>query len=79
VGCWRTRCRSLPLCRRRWSAGGTRSGIGLLCAVELWLATVVFDVQGLKLAVIVAASTGTTGALVVGYWLFRRQVKVASA
>ena len=34
------------------------SAIGSLCAVELWVATAVFDARGMTLAVIVAVSSG---------------------
>lgn len=39
------------------------AAIGALCAVELWIATVVFDARGMALAIIVAASSGITVAL----------------
>ena len=48
------------------------SGIGVACAVELWIATVVFDARGMQLAVIVAVSTAVTAAAGAVYWLYRR-------
>ncbi|MGH1489980.1 MAG: hypothetical protein ACRBK7_11420 [Acidimicrobiales bacterium] len=43
------------------------AAIGALCAVELWIATAVFDARGTTLAVIAAASTGATVAIA-GLW-----------
>ncbi len=44
------------------------AGIGLLCSIELWVATQVFHASGLALAVTTALSTGVLG---VGAVLYR--------
>ncbi len=43
------------------------SAIGAFCAIELWIATAVLDARGMTLALLVAASSGITVA-VVGLW-----------
>lgn len=59
--------------KARSEAMKAAGAIGLLCAVELLMITVVFDTRGLQLAVAVAGSTAAVGGIAVTVWLLRQR------